>query len=127
MNTRILLKNWIAGPRFGRGKVGSRRGKSEGAELEGEIKRGGGVEWLKPMCEGDRGVGWQCGKKILLGRKVFLPHCQHTPPITLTHRFMPLHPFYSSPTTPHLSPPPHPELIRNQQQSVRRIKGRSGS
>ncbi len=26
------------------------------------------------------GVGWQCGIKILLGRKVFLAHSQRTPP-----------------------------------------------
>jgi hypothetical protein len=39
---------------MGRGeKVGSGRGRSEGAELEGENKRSGGVEGLKPMCEGD--------------------------------------------------------------------------
>ncbi len=40
------LKNWIAGPRWGWGrKVGSRRGRREGAELEGENKgwRGAGV------------------------------------------------------------------------------------
>ncbi len=31
------------------------------------------------------------------------------------------------PPTPPPSPPPHPELIRNQQQTVRCIKGRSGT
>jgi hypothetical protein len=41
----------------GGGKVGSRRGRSEGAELEGENKRGGGVKGLKPMCECVMG-GW---------------------------------------------------------------------
>ncbi len=43
---------------MGRGgwKVGSGRGGSKGAELEGENKRGGGVEGLKSMCEGDGGV-----------------------------------------------------------------------
>jgi hypothetical protein len=92
-----------------------------------------GVEGLKPICECDGGVGWQCCKKILLGRKVFLPHC-NVPLIILTHRFRPLHSFYSpSPTRPpHFSPsnslptfppPPHPKLIRNQQLSVRCIKG----
>jgi hypothetical protein len=35
-------------------------GRSEGAELEGENKRGGGVDWLKPMCEGDGGMRWHC-------------------------------------------------------------------
>ncbi len=60
-------------------KVESRTVRSEGAELEGENKRGEGVDGLKPMCECDGGgVGWQCGKKILMGRKVFLPHCQRT-------------------------------------------------
>jgi hypothetical protein len=61
----------------GEGKVGSRRERSQGSELEGE--------------------------KILLGRK-FSYRTAKPPPITLTH----------------------PELIRNQQQSVRCIKGRSG-
>jgi hypothetical protein len=37
--------------------VGSGRGRSEGAELEGENKRGGGVDGLIPMCEGDGGGG----------------------------------------------------------------------
>ncbi len=36
--------------------MGSRRGRSEGAVLERENKRGGGVEGLKPMCQGDGGV-----------------------------------------------------------------------
>jgi hypothetical protein len=59
------------------------------------------------------------------------------PPITLTHSLSPSTPFIlplqlgplASPhPTPHLPPtPPHLELIRNQQQSVRCIKGRSGS
>jgi hypothetical protein len=35
--------------------VGSRRGRSEGAKWEEENKRGGGVEGLKTMCEGDGG------------------------------------------------------------------------
>jgi hypothetical protein len=35
----------------GGGKVGIQRRRSEG-----ENKRGGGVEGLKPMCEGDGGV-----------------------------------------------------------------------
>jgi hypothetical protein len=108
--------NWIAGPRWGGGgKVGSRRGRTEGAELEGE--------------------------KILLGRKVFLLHCQPTPPshshIGLSPSIpSPLHPFYSppparpprfSPSDSPPSPPPHPDIIRNQQKSIRCIKGRSGS
>jgi hypothetical protein len=29
------------------------------------------------MCECDGGVGWQCGMKILLGRKVFLKPLMH--------------------------------------------------
>jgi hypothetical protein len=33
------------------------RGRIEGAELEGENKRGGGVEGLKPMRDGDGGGG----------------------------------------------------------------------
>jgi hypothetical protein len=53
--------------------VGSRRGRSEGAELEGENKRGGGVEGLKPMCGCDGGVGWLCGKKTFLPSKIFSP------------------------------------------------------
>jgi hypothetical protein len=73
-----LIGYWIAGPRWGGG---------EGGESE-EEKRGGRVG----------------GEKILLCRKVFLPHCQPT-------------------TTSHA----HPELIRNLQQSVRCIKSRSGS
>jgi hypothetical protein len=47
-----------------RGKVGSGRGRSEGAVLEGENNRGGGMEGLKPMCEcdgGGGGGGWPCG------------------------------------------------------------------
>ncbi len=46
--------------------MGSRRGRSEGAELEGENKR---AEGLKPVCEG----ALLCGKKILLSRKFFGP------------------------------------------------------
>jgi hypothetical protein len=41
MNPRFL--NRIAGPRWGGGEVGSQRGRSEGAEFEGENKRGGGA------------------------------------------------------------------------------------
>jgi hypothetical protein len=37
---------------MGRGGEG---GESEVAELEGKNKRGGGVEGLKPMCEGNGG------------------------------------------------------------------------
>ncbi len=41
---------------------------------------GGGLKPMWPMCESDGGVRWQCGRQILLGRKVFLSHCQATPP-----------------------------------------------
>jgi hypothetical protein len=88
--------------------------------LLGQVGRGWGLK------------SWQCGMKILLGRKVFLSHCQRNPP-------SPSH-IGLSPSTPpplHLppllfslsnwAPSPHLELIRNQQQSVRCIKGRSGS
>ncbi len=64
---------------------------------------------------------WQCGKNTFLPSKIFLPHCQPPPPpITLTHRFKPLHPstpfilplqlgpLASPPPTPQLPPPPSP-------------------
>jgi hypothetical protein len=47
--------------------MGSRRGRSEGAELEGENKRGGGVRGYFTAQEGLVGVGEQCGN-------VTLPH-----------------------------------------------------
>ncbi len=71
---KSLLQRWfyehenhltgLRGPDGEGGKVGSRRGRSKGAELEGENKRGGGWRGLKPI----------------LGGKVFLPYCQSTPP-----------------------------------------------
>jgi hypothetical protein len=48
------------------GKVWSRRGRSEGAELEGENKRGGGVRGYFTAPEGLVGVGEQCGNVTLL-------------------------------------------------------------
>jgi len=36
------------------------------------------------MCEVHGGVYWQCGKKIFIAQKIFLPHYHCTPP--LTHR-----------------------------------------
>jgi hypothetical protein len=91
-------------------------------------------------------VGWRWKSRVLwapvnlhepigeckLGPK---PNAPPPPPITLTLRFKPLHPLFSPhPIRPPLfspsdypPPPPHPELIRNQQQSVRCIKGRSFS
>jgi hypothetical protein len=56
------------------GKVGSRRGRIKGAELEGENKRDGGVEgwrgWrgegLLYALEGLMGVGEQCVNVTLL-------------------------------------------------------------
>jgi hypothetical protein len=53
MNTRI--PNWIAGPSWGGGEGGESEGEKHGSELEGENKRGGGVEGLKPICECDGG------------------------------------------------------------------------
>ncbi len=50
--------------------MGSGRGGSEGAELERENKRGGGVEGLKSMCEGDGGGGGCVGSAV---RKIFCP------------------------------------------------------
>jgi hypothetical protein len=47
--------------------VGSRRGRSEGVELKGENKRGGGVRGYFTTLEGLVGVGEQCGN-------VTLPH-----------------------------------------------------
>ncbi len=47
--------------------MGSRRGRSEGAELEWENKRGGGVRAYFTALEGLVGVGEQCGN-------VSLPH-----------------------------------------------------
>ncbi len=41
--------------------------------------------------------------------------------------FLILGPLASPTPTPSLPPPPHPELIRNKQQPVRCIKGRSGT
>jgi hypothetical protein len=90
-----LIRLW--GPDGGGGEVRSRRGRSEGAELEGESKRGGGVEGLKPMCEDDGGCVGSAVRKL-----------------------------FCAPPTPS-PPPPHPELIINQQLSVRCLKGRSGS
>ncbi len=88
--------NWIAGPRWGGGggKLGSSRGRSEGAELEGENKRGGRVEGLKPMCEGDGGWVSSVVRKFYWAEK-FSYRTANTPPIILilTHRFRPLHPF----------------------------------
>ncbi len=53
---------------MGRGrKVGSQRWRSEGAELKGENKRGGGVRGYFNALEGLVGVGEQCGN-------VTLPH-----------------------------------------------------
>ncbi len=58
--------------------MGSGRGRSEGAELEGENKRGGGVEGLKSMCEGHGGC---VGSAV---RKLFCPvkfsYCTANPP-----------------------------------------------
>ncbi len=51
---------------WGGGKVGSRRGSREGAELEGENKRGGGVRGYFTAPEGLVGVGEQCGNVTLL-------------------------------------------------------------
>jgi hypothetical protein len=85
---------------WGEGKVGCGRGRSEGDELKGRIK---GV------------MGGCVGSAV---RKLFCPvkfsyHTANPPPITLTHRFKPLHP--STPFTlplqlgpfasPHLPPP----------------------
>ncbi len=49
--------------------MGSGKGRSKGTELEGENKRGGGVEGLKPMWEGDGGGGC-VGSAV---RKLFCP------------------------------------------------------
>jgi hypothetical protein len=45
--------------------VGSRRGRSKGAEVEGENKRGGGVSGYFTALEGLVGVGEQCGNVTL--------------------------------------------------------------
>ncbi len=78
-------KKLDCGAQMGRGgKVGSRRGRSEGADLEGENERGAGVEGFKPKCEDDGGVPWQCGKKIYWAEKFSYrtanapPHHPHT-------------------------------------------------
>ncbi len=38
------------------------------------------MEGLKPKCEGDGVVRWQCGKKTFLPSRILLPHCQPYPP-----------------------------------------------
>jgi hypothetical protein len=52
---------------MGRGEVGSGRGKSEGAELERENKRGGGVEGLN-LCVRMMMMGGCVGSAV---RKLF--------------------------------------------------------
>ncbi len=52
---------------MGGGRWGVGGGEARGPSWRRRIKE----EGLKPMCECD-GVGCQCSKKILLGRKVFL-------------------------------------------------------
>jgi hypothetical protein len=86
----LISSGWGGEKRWG---VGG--GEARGPSWRGKNKTGGGVEGLRPMCEGDRGVRWQCGKNILLGTKVFLPHCQTSPPT-------PSHP---PPHHPHTPPP----------------------
>jgi hypothetical protein len=55
--------------------VGSRRGRIEGAELEKENKRNGGVRGYFTALEGLVGVGEQCGS-------VTLPHS--SPPLSIS-------------------------------------------
>ncbi len=56
--------------------MGSRRGRTEEAELKGENKRGGGVMGYLTALEGLVGVGEQCDN-------VTLPHSS---PSHITHR-----------------------------------------
>jgi hypothetical protein len=53
---------WISNGEEG----GESRGRSKGAELEGENKRGGGMRGYFTALEGLVGVGEQCGNVTLL-------------------------------------------------------------
>jgi hypothetical protein len=64
------LKKLDCGAQKGGGKVGSRRGRSEGAELEGENEGVEGWRGFNLCVRGDVGVRWQCGKKTFLPSKI---------------------------------------------------------
>jgi hypothetical protein len=53
------------------GERGELKGDKRGGRVGGENKgwRGAGVQGIKPKCEGDGGVRWQCGKKIYWSEK----------------------------------------------------------